>query len=144
MYWYSKHNTIYKNNKIIIAMKSRVIEKCRNSWSVLAEKCLEWTQYFWDQFTLSNEYCSNLTEEYSIKREFLKEDYVKEFIKEREKAIKQNRYRMELKERDGQADDNCTIGYVTLYRKKDIIDRAALVIKPGESTRLIYWKFEKQ
>lgn len=125
-------------------MKSRVIEKCRNSWSVLAEKCLEWTQYFWDQFTVSNEYCSNLTEEYSIKREFLKEDYVKEFIKEREKAIKQNRYRMELKERDGQADDNCTIGYVTLYRKKDIIDRAALVIKPGESTKLIYWKFEKQ
>lgn len=144
MYWYSKHNTIYKNNKIINAMKSRVIEKCRNSWSVLAEKCLEWTQYFWDQFTVSNEYCSNLTEEYSIKREFLKEDYVKEFIKEREKAIKQNRYRMELRETDDPASDNCTIGYVTLYRKKDIIDRAALVIKPGESTRLIYWKFEKQ
>lgn len=144
MYWYSKHTTIYKNNKIIIAMKSRVMEKCRNRWSILAEKCLEWAQYFWSQVTVSNEYSSNLTEEYSIKSEFLKKDYVKEFIKEREKAIKRNRYRMELKETDKPTDESNTIGYVTLYRKKDIVDRATLVIKPGESTRLIYWKFEKQ
>lgn len=123
-------------------MKGRVIEKCRNSWIVFAEKCLEWSEYLYNKVRHRDKYHSNLREVYSIKSNYIDEEFVKEFLGEREKIIRLNRYRMEIKE-DKEADNEiCTIGTVNLYRKKKFIHKATLVIKPKEKTRLIYWKFD--
>ena len=123
-------------------MKSRVIEKCRNSWIVFAEKCLEWVEYLYNKVRHRNKYRSNLIEVYSIKSNYIDEDFVKEFLCEREKIIELNSYRMKIEEDKKADNDVCIIGTVSLYRKKRFIDKASLVIKPNEKEKLIYWNFD--
>ena len=124
-------------------MKSSVIEKCKSFYQVIAEKCMEVIEQlrFWLMFREG--YTSNLVEKYTIKQEYMNEDFVKIFLKEREKIISGNRYRMAVIE-DKVSEGKEVIGHVELYSGRKFIDRATLVTKPGnnEKTRLIYWKFE--
>jgi hypothetical protein len=92
-------------------------------------------------FRRRKEYRSTLIEEYSIEKRFMKEDYVIEFLKEREKAIRQNRYSMRIKEEENSFGDGNVIGRVTLLRNKERIDEAKLITKEGDSSNIIYWSF---
>lgn len=126
-------------------MKSSVIDKWKNVYEVFSEKCMELIEHIRFKLKFRKEYCSSLVEEYAIKRRYIKEDFVQQFLKEREKTIKEGRYKMVIKEEDFANDREDIVGYVTLLSRKKIIERATLVTKPGcrENERLVYWNFEK-
>ena len=67
--------------------------------------------------------------------------FVHDFLSERQKIVTRNRYRMQVKEWHTTNPSDDVIGYVTIYRRRELIDRATLIIKPGEKEKLIYWKF---
>jgi hypothetical protein len=122
-------------------MRSRNLERGKILWDILAEKCMEWRDCILSLFRRRKEYRSTLIEEYSIEKRFMKEDYVIEFLKEREKAIRQNRYSMRIKEEENSYGDGNVIGRVTLRRNKERIDEAKLITKEGDSNNIIYWSF---
>lgn len=78
----------------------------------------------------------------------MNKEYVRGFLKEREKIISQNRYRMTVKEENetgnSDSDSDNVIGRVRLFCKKRFIHQATLVIKPDTDrhTGLVYWKFD--
>ena len=102
---------------------------------------MEWRDYILTLFKRREKYHSSLIEEYSIKRAFMEQSHVVEFLKEREKAINRNRYRMRIKEEENSYGDSNVIGRVTLLRNKERIDEAKLITKAGDSRKLIYWSF---
>lgn len=122
-------------------MKSRNLERGKILWDILAEKCMEWRDYILTLFKRREKYHSSLIEEYSIKRAFMEQSHVIEFLKEREKAINRNRYRMRIKEEENSYGDSNVIGRVTLLRNKERIDEAKLITKTGDSRKIIYWSF---
>ena len=122
-------------------MKGRVLEKCRNNLGVFYEKCMEWVAFIKARLTLSSRYHSNLVEEYTIKSRYMNCGFVHDFLSERQKIVTRNRYRMQVKEWHTTNPSDDVIGYVTIYRRRELIDRATLIIKPGEKEKLIYWKF---
>lgn len=111
-------------------------------FKVTQERLMEWLTHLWYKFRGSGAYKSKLVEVYKIKKRFMDEDFVKEFLKERKKAVAPGRYRIEIVTDETPGDDE-TIGSVTLMRKKKVIDKATLVTKKydRESEKLIYWKF---
>lgn len=115
---------------------------CKYVFRAMQEKFMEWihTLQLWSRN--GKEYKSNLVEVYKIKREHINEDFVKEFLKERQRAVAPKKYRIEIIVDDTSAEEN-VIGSVTLLRKKKIIEHATLVTKKNdrESEKLIYWRF---
>ncbi len=126
-------------------MRSRNISKTRLFCDYIAEKFLEWTEYLSYLFIKRNEWTSNLTESYEIYKRHRHKPFVEDFLREREKLMKINRYKMEINEIEEDCDEE-TIGRVLLRRKKKIISRATLKTKKkdNENCKLIYWLFETE
>lgn len=123
-------------------MKNKVLSNCLTHYEVLQEKILEWAEHLKYKLKWKRNYSSNLIEVYYIDKRFMNEDFVQEFLKQREKIIKGNRYQMNIIESSFNNEKN-VIGEVKLFRKKTFIHKASLVIKDGETkNRLIYWNFE--
>jgi hypothetical protein len=110
---------------------------------VLLEKILELAEHLKYKLKWRRYYASNLIEIYHINRRFINEDFVQDFLKQREKIIKGNRYKMSVRESSLENGENI-IGEVRLYRKKKFIHKATLITKGEEcNSKLIYWKFEE-
>lgn len=126
-------------------MKSRNVTKITLLCEYIAEKFLEWAEYIFYLFKNRREWRSNLTEHYLIYKKHRHKAFVEEFLKERERILSLNRYKMEIKEIDKECDDN-NIGKVQLCRKKKIIAQAMLKTKKDDSDncKLIYWSFDKE
>lgn len=124
-------------------MKSRELDKSRHLCDCIAEKCLEWADYLLHIFRRKREWTSNLTESYQIYDKYKDEDFVKDFLGERSKILKLNRYRMEIKRLPHEGGKN-EIGRVLLLRKGKLISQATLKTKNSDTAgnRLIYWSFE--
>ena len=120
-------------------MKSREIEKQRHLSDYVAEKIMEWVEYLLYVFRRKREWTSNLTESYEIYCKYIDKDFVREFLNEREKILKLNRYKMVTKAIPGEGKDGC-IGKVILHRKKRVISQA--ILKTKKNDKLIYWAFE--
>ncbi|MBO7229849.1 MAG: hypothetical protein J6V20_00340 [Bacteroidaceae bacterium] len=123
-------------------MKSKVISNCKHVYEILIEKIMEFTDYLKFKFKRQDEYRSNLVEVYNISKKYINEEYVQEFLKERQKCVGPNRYKIEIRTYDNEESEE-KIGEVVLSRKKKIIEKATLVIKRNipDSEKLIYWKF---
>ena len=123
-------------------MKSKVISNCKHVYEILIEKIMEFTDYLKFKFKRQDEYRSNLVEVYNISKKYINEEYVQEFLKERQKCVGPNRYKIEVRTYDNEESEE-KIGEVVLSRKKKIIEKATLVIKRNipDSEKLIYWKF---
>lgn len=124
-------------------MKSRELDKSRHLCDCFAEKCLEWADYLLHIFRRKREWISNLTESYQIYDKYKDEDFVKDFLGERSKILKLNRYRMEIKRLPHEGGKN-EIGRVLLLRKGKLISQATLKTKNSDTAgnRLVYWSFE--
>jgi DNA-binding LacI/PurR family transcriptional regulator len=124
-------------------MKSRVLSYCKGYCEVLLEKILEWAEHLKYRVKWKRSHTSNLIEVYCIDRRFINENFVQDFLREREKIIRNNRYRMSIRETEQGSEEN-VIGEVRLYRKKTFIHKATLITKSGETkNRLIYWDFKE-
>lgn len=123
-------------------MKSRIINNCKYVYAVLVERIMGFAEYIRFKLKRRDEYKSNLVEIYKIRQKFINEKFVQEFLKEREKTVGPNRYRIEIRI-DCTAGDEETIGEVLLMRKSRLIEKATLVIKKNipDSDKLIYWKY---
>lgn len=123
-------------------MKSKVISNCKHVYEILIEKIMEFTDYLKFKFKRQDEYRSNLVEVYNISKKYINEEFVQEFLKERQKCVGPNRYKIEIRTYDNEESEE-KIGEVVLSRKKKIIEKATLVIKRNipDSEKLIYWKF---
>ena len=125
-------------------MKDDLFERVRSILDAACEKCLEWTEYLGNILTARWRDGSYLSEEYSMKREYMDEGYIKEFLKERERSITRCGYRMLLKS-NYVSQRSEEIGTVTLRRKGKYIDHATLIAGPSTTgeERIIYWNFNK-
>lgn len=123
-------------------MRGKVINNCRYVYETLVEKIMEFTEFIKFEFSRQNKYQSNLVEIYKIKEKYLDNDFVKEFLKGREKSIGPNRYKIEVIADPTPADGNI-IGEVMLMRKKKMIEKATLItnIDVPDKEKLVYWKF---
>lgn len=126
-------------------MKSRIISKTRHFCDYIVEKLLEWREFLYYSFIKRKEWTSNLTESYNICKKQRHKQHVEDFLYERERALKLNRYRMEINEIEQESDEDI-IGYVVLHRKKRVISTATLKTKKSDSEncKLIYWSFETE
>ena len=125
-------------------MKNDLLKRVRNALNIVCEKCLEWTEYLGNTLTARWRGGSHLSEEYSMKREYMEEEYIKEFLRERERSIARCGYRMRLNSKYvSQRSEE--IGIVTLRRKGKYIDHATLIAGPSTTgeERIIYWNFNK-
>ena len=126
-------------------MKSREILRTRQLYEYIAEKIMEWFESLFYAFRRNKEWTSHLTESYQIYDRYHKEPFVENFLAERAKILKLNRYKMEIKKIPEEAEDENTVGRVVLLRKRKIISQATLKTKNSdtESNKLIYWTFDK-
>lgn len=126
-------------------MKTNVLDKLRTLSDIVREKSLEWIEYLVHIFTTQENGCRHLCEEYSMKRESMEEDYIKEFLKERERIIASNGYRMQL-DSSYVSSKSEEIGIVVLRSKGRYIDHATLMAGPptDKGNRIIYWNFDKK
>ena len=123
-------------------MKSKVINNCRYVYEMFVEKIMEFAEFIKFEFRRKNEYKSNLVEIYKIKEKYLDSEFVKDFIKGRQKSIGPNRYKIEIITDATPAEGN-TIGEVMLMRKNRMIDKAQLLtnLEVPDKEKLVYWKF---
>lgn len=123
-------------------MKSKVINNCRYVYEMLVEKIMELTEFLKFKFRRDDGYKSNLVEIYRIKSRYLNKDFVQDFLKERQKSIGPDRYKIKISE-DRTPDKDNIIGEVLLMRKNELIEKAQLLTKTdvADSEKLIYWKF---
>ena len=123
-------------------MKSKIINNYRYVYEMFVEKIMEFTEFLKFEIGRTDEYKSNLVEIYRIKKEYLKKDFVQEFLKERQKAVAPDRYRIEIKA-DYIPSENEVVGEVMLMRKNKLIEKAELITKPNlpDGEKLIYWRF---
>ena len=125
-------------------MKNDLLERVRSILDIACEKCLEWTEYLGNILTARWRGGSHLSEEYSMKREYMEEEYIKEFLGERERAIARNGYKMLLNS-NYVSQRSEEIGIVTLRCRSKYIDHATLIAGPSTNgkDRIIYWNFDK-
>lgn len=128
-------------------MRSRILTRSRHVIDCISEKIMEWIENFRNLAGKQRDRYSNLTEVYTIRGDVSELGYVQDFLKERSRVIRLNRYRMSIRT-DNFYEETVPgeIGKVTLYSGEKYIDEAKLVTKTGEdaANRLIYWKFNKQ
>lgn len=128
-------------------MRSRILTKSRHVIDCITEKIMEWIETIRNLAGKQRDEYSNLTEVYTIKGDVSESSYIQNFLKERFRIIRQNRYRMSVRI-DNFYNESMPgeIGKVTLYCKERYVDEAILVTKAEENSenRLIYWKFKKK
>jgi hypothetical protein len=73
---------------------------------------------------------------------YLDKDFVNAFLREREKNIGPNRYKIKIVPDPTPADEE-VIGEVVLMRKNKVIEKATLITRTNipDAEKLIYWKF---
>ena len=125
-------------------MKTKALKSIRHLIGVAAEWCLEWIEYIRFSITHRRESKSRLAEEYSIKREYMEQEYIKDFLDVREKSAVRQKYRMSVNHNYVSEDEN-EIGIVILRCNGRYIDHAVLTAGPstGNGNRIIYWNFKK-
>lgn len=125
-------------------MKNDLFERVRNILEIVCEKSLEWTEHLGNILTSRWRGGSHLSEEYSMKHEYMEEEYVKTFLREREWSIARCGYKMLLNS-NYVSQRSEEIGIVTLRCKGKYIDHATLIAGPSISgkERIIYWNFDK-
>lgn len=126
-------------------MKEKEISKSRLFCECLFEKCMEWIDFLHYGLIKRDSWVSNLVEYYYIHKNQINKDFVKEFLKGREKTLNNNHYKMIVKELP-ESDDANVIGKVMLYRKKQYIHQATLKTKDNNekgNNKLIFWSFEE-
>ena len=103
---------------------------------------MEFTEFLRYAFKRTDRYRSNLVEIYKIKERYTDKEFVKEFLKERQKTVGPDRYRIEITT-DYTPDSEEIIGEVILMRKNKVIEKAQLITKPNipSAEKLIYWRF---
>ena len=125
-------------------MKIDLLVYVKRQLGIFCEKCLEWIEYLRQAFIKEKKIKRRLLEVYSIKKKYMEEEYIKEFIEERKKSIERNKYSISV-DNSYISDINDEIGTVTLYCRGKLVDRA--ILTAGSSTengnRLIYWNFKK-
>ena len=128
-------------------MRSRVIVKCREWCGYLYESIMEWFYSIAHKAIPHRVTGHSLTEEYVIYERYANIPFVREFLEQRTCKALMGKYCIKIKceseegkESVPNIDSTTTIGTVRLMRKKELIDRATLVIKDGKSD-LIFWKF---
>ena len=123
-------------------MKSKVINNCRYVYGMFVEKIMEFVEFMKFEIGRKNEYRSNLVEIYRIKEIYLKSDFVLEFLKQRQKAVGPDRYKIKIENGYTGGDEN-VIGEVVLIRKNKLIEKAQLLTKANlpDSEKLVYWRF---
>lgn len=124
-------------------MESRELSKKKFFCECFVEKCMEWLEFIRYGLIKRDTWISNLIEYYYIHKEHMEKNFVKEFLKEREKILGNNSYKMVIVETDEPAEKNI-IGKVMLFRKKQYIHQAILKTKDGGKEGLIFWSFEKE
>ena len=129
-------------------MRSRVIVKCREILGYYYERVMEWLHSISYMIFTKKATRRSLIEEYIIFEEYAREDFVKEFLKERTSNTTTNNYCiriMTVPSNGEKAQFNGStevIGKARLLRKDTLIDEARLIIKNHEKN-LIYWEFDK-
>ena len=123
-------------------MRSKVINNCRYVYEMFVEKIMEFTEFLRFELGRDKKYKSNLVEIYKIKERYMNSEFVKDFLKERQKAIAPDRYRIEITT-DYTPDSEDVIGEVMLMRKNKLIEKAQLITKPNiaSAEQLVYWRF---
>lgn len=126
-------------------MKNRRNNLLKQFGACVWENLLEWKEFIRNTFFRRKNGESNLVEVYSIKAEIFNEEYIKDFIKEREKLANINKYKIKTDCTFASANSN-EIGKVTLYCRERYIDHAILTKGPltGDKSRIIYWNFENK
>lgn len=108
------------------------------------EKCMEWIEFIRYGVMQRDRWISNLCEQYCIYKEYMDKVFVKDFLDERERILKNNHYKMniEILLEKGEPD---IVGKVILSRKGKPIHEATLKAKDcGNGNKLIFWSFEKK
>ena len=129
-------------------MRSRVIVKCREILGYYYEKVMEWVHSISYRVFAREATGRSLIEEYIIFEEYAREDFVKEFLKERTNNTTANNYCIRIMTAPGEGEKALSngstevIGKARLLRKNTLIDEARLIIKKHEKN-LIYWEFDK-
>ena len=123
-------------------MKSKVINNCRYVYGMFVEKIMEFVEFMKFEIGRKNEYRSNLVEIYRIKEIYLKSDFVLEFLKQRQKAVGPDRYKIKIENGYTGGDEN-VIGEVVLMRKNKLIEKAQLLTTANlpDNEKLVYWRF---
>lgn len=111
----------------------------------LVEKCLEWLEYLkYRIFRRKEKWCSHLTEYYCIHRNYYEQNFVKDFLLERENILGRNKHRMAINIIPDDSDPQI-VGKVLLYNKSKYIHEATLKIKlPLSGSNIIFWSFDKK
>ena len=109
------------------------------------EKCMEWFDFLKYGFVRRDSWVSNLSEHYCIYKEYMCKEYVRDFLDEREKILKNNKYRMEIKILQEKGEKG-VVGKVLLYSKEKFIHQATLKVKENENGNdgMIFWSFNKE
>ena len=125
-------------------MKNYKINKLKLFCECIVEKCMEWIFHLYYCFTIKDVWTSNLSEHYCIYKEYIGKEYIKNFLDERERIAKRNRYKMsiEIMCREGEPS---VVGKVTLCRKSKAIQQATLKVRnTGGNDGIVFWSFGKE
>lgn len=125
-------------------MGTEKIKRLRTLVEAGTEIFLEWIEYLNGIFRRGSNGSRHLSEEYSMKKEYMDEEYIKEFLQERERSIARYGYRMLLNS-NYVSEKSEEIGIVILRSKGRYIDHATLTVGPttANGNRIIYWIFDK-
>lgn len=112
----------------------------------IVEKIMEQGESIYRSFTRKEITRSNLVETYTIIESESTKEYVQNFLKERARIAKLNRYGIAIYISNASNETNQSeIGKVQLCRMGKCIDEAQLITKDNENDKekIIYWKFKK-
>lgn len=125
-------------------MKNRRKQNVRKRLAAICEQAFEWCSHFSYIIFGKKGFHRSITVNYSISKKWIEEEFVREFLEEREKTASINRYKITVNsEYTGSESDE--IGIVMLCRKKRCIEQATLLAgkETGGGKRIIHWKFNK-
>lgn len=122
-------------------MKVKQLEVAKFLCECIFEKCMEWIEFLRYGLMKRKMWVSHLSEHYCIYKDFMGKEYVKDFLDERERILKNNRYKMLIKIIQEKGEEN-VVGKVVLYSKDKKIHEAKLKVKESKDNNLIFWSFD--
>lgn len=122
-------------------MKGRELDVPKFFCECIFEKCMEWVDFLRYGLVKRRAWVSHLSEHYCIYKDFMGKEFVKDFLDERERILKNNRYKMFIKILQEKGEEN-VVGKVLLYSKKKKIHEAKLKVKENNGNNLIFWSFD--
>ena len=125
-------------------MKNRRAENIRKRLEALWEGALEWCSYFSCRTFRKKGFHRSISVKYSISKEWIEKEFVRDFLEERERIALINRYKITVDSNYTGRESN-EIGVVMLCRKKRCIERATLSAgkEIDGSRRIIHWNVNK-